>query len=200
MSKEEIARFVGFVDAFATQSPYAMGLFVGGATLALHAILRLPFPLLRAALLAGAWEAHHRLDFLRLLQLSFSSSSSSSSSSLSSDGSPNADNYAVALLLFSLLLALHLVLSMWLPLLKAALLVGGWEANRRWDVLPRLYSNAAALLTKQRQERLAYLSDNFFATNPYSSGLLLCVITLALVVCGGLMLWLGNFTPPPNAT
>ena len=34
------------------------------------------------------------------------------------------------------------------------------------------------------KERLAYLSDNFFATNPYSSGLLLCVITLALVVCG----------------
>lgn len=51
---------------------------------------------------------------------------------------------------------------------------------------------STTLLREEKMERLFYLSDNFFATNPYSSGLLLCVITLALVVMGGSLHWLAT--------
>lgn len=39
---------------------------------------------------------------------------------------------------------------------------------------------------------VAYRMDNFFSTSPYASGLLLLAITLALVVLGGLGLWLAQ--------
>ena len=51
---------------------------------------------------------------------------------------------------------------------------------------------AGPAVVRPRVERLFYLSDNFFATNPYSSGLLLCMITLALVVLGGSLHWLAT--------
>ena len=41
-------------------------------------------------------------------------------------------------------------------------------------------------------ERLAYRVDNFFSTKAYAPAALLCVITLILVVVGGLALWLAT--------
>ena len=41
-------------------------------------------------------------------------------------------------------------------------------------------------------ERFAYRVDNFFSTKAYAPAALLCVITLILVVVGGLALWLAT--------
>ena len=75
---------------------------------------------------------------------------------------------------------------------RAVLVIAVWEIHRRWGLFHILSSSSTILLSEERLDRLFYLSDNFFATNPYSSGLLLCAITLTLVFLGGLLLWLAT--------
>lgn len=73
-------------------------------------------------------------------------------------------------------------------LLASALL---WRRRRRLPAQKEEANHAEPRrANNSRWEILAYRMDNFFSTSPYAPGLLLLAITAALVILGGLGLWL----------
>ena len=73
-----------------------------------------------------------------------------------------------------------------LPPFTFTILAGGMLAYYGWVKPTMGRGGAAAASSEGRMEYLWYHADNFFSSSPYASGLLLTLITIILVVLGGL--------------